>query len=155
MSDRLTSAMKRLAAECGSKQLPPELEAALVAEFHREKYRKRWASWMTVAGAAAAFLVAALILEQRPDQKPPTPTTFAAEDAPEPEQPFIRIPYVTQPAPYERVEVVRMELPVTALIAAGFPMRSTEPGARVEADVMVGQDGRARAVRLISIAKFN
>jgi hypothetical protein len=47
-----------------------------------------------------------------------------------------------------------MELPVAALIAAGLQLRTADPGARAEADVVVGQDGRARAVRLISILEF-
>ncbi len=59
------------------------------------------------------------------------------------------------PGPYERVEVVRMKLPVAALIAAGFRMQTADLGAQAEADVIVGQDGRPRAVRLISISSFN
>jgi hypothetical protein len=46
-------------------------------------------------------------------------------------------------------------VPVAALIAAGLPVRTADPGALVQADVVVGQDGRPRAVRLVSISSVN
>jgi hypothetical protein len=70
----------------------------------------------------------------------------------EAEQPFVAIPYTEPLAPYERTEIVRMDLPVSALIAAGFPLEAAEPGASARADLVVSEDGRARAVRLISIS---
>lgn len=63
---------------------------------------------------------------------------------------FVEIPYVAPLAPYERTNVMRMEVPVEALIAAGFEVQGQEPGAAVTADVLVGQDGRAHAIRLLS-----
>jgi hypothetical protein len=71
------------------------------------------------------------------------------------EQPFVAIPYVAPLDPYERAEVVRMELPVSALIAAGLQVDTDDARASVQADVVVGQDGRARAVRLVSISNVN
>jgi hypothetical protein len=46
-------------------------------------------------------------------------------------------------------------MPVSELIAAGFRMQTADLGAEAEADVIVGQDGRARAVRLVSVSSFN
>ena len=153
MDDRLAKAFDRLIAEAANTQAPPEIEGALLAEFDRVQRRKRTVSWMAAAGAVAASVALALILEHRPPIQPPTPSTAAvSEDVRESEQPFVPIPYVAPLGVYERAEIVRMEMPVAALIAAGLPMRIADPGARVEADVIVGQDGRARAVRLISIS---
>jgi hypothetical protein len=45
---------------------------------------------------------------------------------------------------------VETYVPVTALIAAGFAVQTSDPGASVRADVMVGQDGRPRAIRPIA-----
>jgi hypothetical protein len=42
-----------------------------------------------------------------------------------------------------------MNVPLTALIAAGFEVHSPDIGAAVSADVLVGQDGRALAIRLV------
>jgi hypothetical protein len=66
------------------------------------------------------------------------------------ERPFLAVPYVAPLAPYERASVVRMDVPVAALIAAGFEVHGAEPGGMLSADVLVGQDGRMHAVRLIS-----
>jgi hypothetical protein len=68
---------------------------------------------------------------------------------------FVPIPYTIPLTPEERATVVRMEIPVSALIAAGFRVPSVDPGATVRADVLVSQDGRARAIRPISISSSN
>jgi hypothetical protein len=65
---------------------------------------------------------------------------------------FVSIPFTAPLAPNERADVVRMDVPVAALIAAGLPLRVQDMGASASADVLVGEDGRARAVRLLSIA---
>jgi hypothetical protein len=67
-----------------------------------------------------------------------------------PEQPFVQIPFVAPPAPYERLAVVRQHMPVAALIAAGFCVFAQDAGAAVPADLLVGQDGRPLAIRLVS-----
>jgi hypothetical protein len=85
---------------------------------------------------AASVLVGALLL--RPVPVPPHT-----------EEPFLEIPYVAPLAPYERTSLVRMDVPVAALIAAGFEVRVADAGASVRADVLFGQDGRAHAIRLV------
>jgi hypothetical protein len=75
--------------------------------------------------------------------------------APKPEAPFIAIPYTLPLDPRERVDVVRMDMPVAALIAAGLPVGMADPTGQVRTDVLVGQDGRARAVRLVAAVSSN
>jgi hypothetical protein len=70
--------------------------------------------------------------------------------ATEENQPFLQIPYTVPLSPEERATVVRMEVPVAALIAAGFSIATSDPGAVVDAEVLVSQDGRARAIRFNS-----
>jgi hypothetical protein len=154
MNDRLRSAMNRLAAEGGKAEPPPELEAALICEFRR-KQRRKTSSWIFVAGTIAASIVAALVTQNVRPLSPSTPSTPAVEEIQDSGQPFVGLPYITPASPYERIQVVRMEVSVAALIAAGLPMEGADPGARVEADVIVGQDGRARAVRLVSSSRLN
>jgi hypothetical protein len=67
-------------------------------------------------------------------------------------EPFIAIPYTVPLGADEQATVVRMSLPVPALAAAGLPIVAPEPDALAQADVLVGQDGRARAVRVLSIS---
>ena len=156
MNDRLAKAIDRLKAESADAQAPAGIERAVLAEFDRvtlkERRRKRSIAWVVAAGAVAASIAVVLTLEYWPEPGPSNPAPAVSEDVRESEQPFVPIPYVTPLGAYERAEIVRMEVPVAALIAAGLPMRTTDPGARAEADVVVGQDGRARAVRLISVS---
>jgi hypothetical protein len=156
MNDRLTRAMDRVKAEYENANAPAEVERTLLAEFDRVQHRKRRLSWMIMSGAVAASIAVVLIVSVRENQPPPVPAATVVEavteDVQQSQQPFVPIPYVAPLGVYERAEIVRMEVPVAALIAAGFPMRTSDPGARAQADVVVGQDGRARAVRLISIS---
>jgi hypothetical protein len=101
---------------------------------------------LSVVGALAAcvFLGALLIHRAAPLSEPAeAPYRISAE-------PFVQIPYVAPLAPYERTEVMRMDVPVAALIAAGFEVHVADPAAIIRADVLVGQDGRPHAIRLIS-----
>jgi hypothetical protein len=152
---RLDDAMNRLTADLADTGAPLEVEQAVLAEFDRVERRKRGRVWIAAVGAIAASVTVVWISENRSAPKAATPPAVEAQADAESEQPFVPIPYVLQPEPYERVEVVRMSLPVSELIAAGFRMQTADLGAQAEADVMVGQDGRPRAVRLISISSFN
>ncbi len=98
-----------------------------------------WGKWAVAGVALAAVVLAAVVLRHPPaPQPPPLP--------PPTQQVFMRIPYVVPPAPYERTEIMHMDVPVAALIAAGFRMDTASAGASVAADVLVGQDGRPLAV---------
>jgi hypothetical protein len=45
---------------------------------------------------------------------------------------------------------MRMDVSVAALLAVGYKVDAIDPTAIVKADVLVGEDGRAHAVRLLS-----
>jgi len=47
------------------------------------------------------------------------------------------------------VQMVRVELPRTALLSFGFPMSEERAPEPIKADVLVGEDGRARAIRFV------
>lgn len=158
---RLDEGLNKLAAELLETEAPPEVERAVLVEFDRVRRRGRGRQWIAALGAIAAAVVVVAVLAQdrfAPKTIVPAPAAVVASapvsDA-ESDQPFMPIPYVLPPGPYERVEVVRMRMPVSALIAAGLPLRTADAGAQAEADVIVGQDGRPRAVRLVSISSFN
>jgi len=143
--------MGRLAAELEEAEAPPGIESAVLAEFDRVKQRRRTGYWVAALGGMVAAAATVVLVFAAVHRQP------AADSAPmvaQIEQPFVPIPYVLPPAPYERVEIVRMRVPVAALIAAGLPMQTDDPAGQAEADVLVGQDGRPRAVRLVSITSF-
>lgn len=62
---------------------------------------------------------------------------------------FYPIPYAAPLQPYESRRIVRVSVPPPALAALGLPM-SLEPALHpVDADVLVGEDNLARAVRFV------
>ena len=93
--------------------------------------------WVIAAPLVAAVVLAAVLVRR--------PAPVQVEQA---QTGFVRIPYVVPPLPYERTEIVQMNVPVAALIAVGF--RRDEPaGASVPAEVLVGQDDRPLAIRVL------
>lgn len=50
----------------------------------------------------------------------------------------------------ERTQVVRISVPKTALLAMGLPVKMERLDERVQADVLLGEDGTARAIRFVS-----
>jgi len=151
-----TAESARHARECP--QCGAELERMEKALSHFRDSGRRWGDyWYTqtrheprcgkerslqsngfrLAGALAACLLLAILLIHSP-----VPPHLKQE-------PFVQIPYVAPPAPYERTEVMRMDVPVVTLMAAGLDVHVPAVGGTVRADVLMGQDGRALAVRLV------
>lgn len=72
-----------------------------------------------------------------------------AEVAPESQLPFLPVPYAAPLLATERLEVVRVNLPANALTSMGVPIVGLEPNMRLNADLVLGENGLARAVRLV------
>jgi hypothetical protein len=62
---------------------------------------------------------------------------------------FIPLPNAAQIGPNEEVNLVRVEVPRSAMIALGYDVKPEEATESVQADVMLGTDGMARAVRFL------
>jgi anti-sigma factor RsiW len=105
--------------------------------------------WIPAAAAAAAAAVLLGIAVLRPAPPPANPS-----QSPEPER-FVPVPYVLPLQPGESAQVMRMEVPVAALIAAGYDVGLADPAINVPAEVLVGEDGRVHAVRLLSNVALN
>ena len=59
------------------------------------------------------------------------------------------IPVVYDPTPIERGHLVRVRLPRSAIAAFGLPVNEQHADEPIKADVLVGDDGLARAVRFV------
>jgi len=59
------------------------------------------------------------------------------------------IPVVYDPEPVEHGRMVRVRLPRSALAAFGLPMNEQRAEETIQADVVLGEDGLARAVRFV------
>ena len=59
------------------------------------------------------------------------------------------IPLMLEPDPLERGRLVRVKLPRSALTVFGLPVSEERSEERIQADVLVGEDGLARAIRFV------
>lgn len=71
-------------------------------------------------------------------------------DAPVLEEGFIPLPNAERLEPGDDVNVVRMALPRSSMIAVGYDVPADTASEMVEADVALGPDGLARAVRFVN-----
>jgi hypothetical protein len=62
---------------------------------------------------------------------------------------FIPLSYGGVQKPMESGEVIRMEMPRSALIAFGLPVNVDRADAPVKAELLLGEDGIARAIRFL------
>ncbi|MCC6861976.1 MAG: hypothetical protein IT158_25615 [Bryobacterales bacterium] len=89
------------------------------------------------------------VARKRPGLKPPAPASPAPE-APEPVMTgFLPVTYGAGLRPPEAVSVVRVSLPRSTLIRYGLPVNMERAAEPLQADVVFGEDGMARAIRFI------
>lgn len=62
---------------------------------------------------------------------------------------FMPLGYVNPMALQEGGQIVRVEFPRSAMLSLGLPVNMDRYGERVKADVLVGADGLARAIRFL------
>ena len=111
-------------------------------------------SW--VAAAAAVIAMAAWVAPRRHTAPPAARHTPAAgmvlaslvDDGAD-DDGFIPLPNAERVGPNDDVHVVRMELPRSAMLVVGLDVSPERVSERVEAEVILGPDGLARAVRFI------
>jgi hypothetical protein len=74
-------------------------------------------------------------------------TTYAKDS--ESATDFFPLGYGGDQKPMERGEVIRVQMPSSALIAFGLPVNVERADMPVKADLLVGEDGLARAIRFV------
>ncbi len=167
---QLSAGMRSLSEEWQRVQAPPRVEEGLVAAFRAQQARRPVEMpvrkvWVPVlSGIAAAALVAAglFLLRDKPVQPvhrstsaielasvPVTPDAMADDESPDSDG-FIPLPNAQRIAPDENVNVVRVEVPRSAMLAVGLPVSADQSMELVEADIKMGSDGLARAVRFVN-----
>ena len=147
--ERLQDRFRTLARAVPQKA-SPDLEERLRTAF-RVRVNQRVRLWGYVARvAASAGLAAGLYLvwtqwthgEGSGQQTTVTAPVRQRSD-------FIALPYAQSEVPLEQPVIVRVQIPVSELGAMGMPVAPATIEKRVSADLLVGQDGVARAVRLV------
>jgi hypothetical protein len=155
---------------------PAPVEAALRAAY-RKRYPRRRRLYAIPFAAAAALLVWNAVPAQAPQAPqrphPAAPPAFAyvipraAKTRPVPAAPrrpahtevaaapkapaeqFLPLYPGTPMLPFERAQVVRVAIPRAALAPAGLPVDPMRAAERVRADVLMGDDGLIRGIRLV------
>lgn len=158
----LALALRRLNAAVIVPQADPARHAALMAAFDAAQQRPggtpRRRHYWHLAGfaAAAAILIAAGLgptltgRHRFPRDADPARTAVASTDRgvqPEPRQ-FVAVPGAALLPAMESGSLVRMNIPVAMLPSLGVLPPGSQATA-VKADLVIGQDGLARAIRLV------
>jgi hypothetical protein len=74
----------------------------------------------------------------------PTPSALGAQ-----ETVTDFFPLLDHAPPFERGEILRVNLPASVMQTVGLPVREERLGDRVQADVLVGEEGLPRAIRFV------
>jgi hypothetical protein len=149
----LLEGLRALAAD-GPREAPGHIEQQLRAQFRKQNRRRNLWNWAPVAGVAAAAVIAfTLWLPREKPKLAPAPALVAAHVvAPVAEEEndasFYPLPEAEALPAVENAMVVRVQLPVSSLQLMGVPVSEERADASVQADLLLGQDGLARAVRL-------
>jgi hypothetical protein len=172
----LLNALHGLAAD-GPRQASPRIEKLLVAELRRRRSRAQQAKMLWSISAVAAIAAGlSVVIWMRP--APPKPLPLVARvsvpASPRPTEPvdlsappksraprhaharpavaalsFYELPSASELPPVEDGMVVRVQLPISSLRLMGLSVSEENSAERIQADVLVGQDGLARGVRFV------
>jgi len=170
----LTAGLRTVASEARRLQAPARVEARLTAAFRSHaglapepeavRLPGFWAPVAAWAAAAAVLVALAMFLvsprrPQLPRRSAPGAIELASAgastdfemggDSAYGGEDFIPLPNAAGIAPNEDVNLVRVEVPRSAMIELGFAVSAERASEPVEAEVVLGADGLARAVRFL------
>ena len=176
--EEVLAALRALKESDGDRQAPPEVEERVRRAFHRKRRGRNWQWALAAAAAMVVILGAAYFRVQRPQpvrigsQPPEVSAPAAVVQAAAPlvvEQPVRKaarvrratprevatqfFPLVDTAMPVERGELVRVKLPAAAMRSVGLPVREDRLQERVQADVLVSEEGMATAIRFVNYVK--
>ena len=87
-------------------------------------------------------------------KRPPNPARIEEQNATRQEQNATEMvtdffPLIDPAPPFDRGEILRVQLPATAMRAVGLPVSEDHLADQVQADVLVGEEGLPRAIRFV------
>lgn len=169
----LAAALRALAESDGERQAPPEVELRLREAFRARCARRRWKQAAVWTAAAAAIVVAVVAIPHQGKQPTPVQATTAqpvqvpvavtVASPPARKHPVRHVrsrpqeivtdffPLIEPTPPLGRGELLRVSLPASAMRTVGLPVREDRLSERVEADVLVSEDGLAEAIRFVNV----
>src|SRR5579863_8235870 len=157
--------LKALADSDREREAPAEVEMRLRTAFRRKHARPKWPYFAMAAAAALAvfFLVRpkphvvpqvthnVVVTPSAPEVAVAKPVARkAAHRRPQPHEITTEFyPLIEDAPPFERGELLRVSLPASAMRSVGLPVSEDRLTETVQADVLVGQEGLARAIRFV------
>ena len=118
----------------------PEVERKLVAAFRARKARRQ-VPYGVIAASVLLFAAASWLVRT----SAPAPTAAQAEVVTD----FIAVEGTDPAELVDSPILVRVKLPRAALVKFGLPMNQERSSEFVNADVVLGNDGLARAIRFV------
>jgi hypothetical protein len=152
----LNAALRALAREDAKLSSSPDVEKRLLSELRAISRARRRRTWLGVSSVAAALLLGIALYVWRIGNRQPSDT---AQSLSAPEAGITEIATEFLPLPYYHVPMntgstVRIQVPATALVSFGLaPNDFREGDGTVQADVLVGDDGLARAIRFVRLLR--
>jgi hypothetical protein len=145
----LVEGLRALSSD-GPCQAPAYIEHRLLTEFRSRSRLRRARAWLSAASAGAIAAAIAVLLWIGPlaPRRAASPVDSPAM-ADETTAGFYPLPDAEALPPVESAMVVRVQMPMASLELIGFPINQDRASDRVEAEVLLGQDGLARGVRLV------
>ena len=167
----IVAALRALADADGAVEASPELEDRVTRAFRARQARRKWnraAGW-TLAAAAAVVIAIVVSRQPRPvvrqaTYQAPRVVLAAESDAPVEIAP-VRVhraprprtreivteffPLIDAPPPLDHGEVFRVTVSAAAMRTVGLPVSEDRLAERVQADVLVSEDGLATAIRFV------
>jgi hypothetical protein len=170
MSEELVrEALRALRSADAGMDTGSEAEIRALLAFRRQQRRRRSQRLLGWTAVAAALVLAASAshwsVRETPHQvvaiEAPATAAIEAVTVPAPvpkpaESDEIAtgfFPLMDNPPPFERGLLVRMTVPASTMRAVGLPVGDDHLSDPVQADVLVGQDDLARAIRFVSSHK--
>jgi len=150
----LLEGLRALAAD-GPREAPGHIEERLKTEFRRQRRRRNLLTWVPALSVAAAAGIALLvwIRSETPRPAPASAVAVAARSvdpvAEEDSDGFYPLREAEALPAVENAMVVRVQLPVSSLQLMGVPVGEERADVSVQAELLLGQDGLARGVRLV------
>jgi hypothetical protein len=155
----VTSALRAFAGRTAGAEAPPRVEAALRRALREPApaggsltASPSHAIELLLLAAAAAILAAIVVVppaidpvRERATATIPTGSPEGADETAD----FVALRYGEDLRDLDSVQVVSVELPPTALAALGWPASDGGAAGWVTAEVIVGHDGVARAIRFV------
>ena len=135
----LTDQLRRLAAALPS-NAGRDVELRLTLAF-RARHQRKGRLWMYAVAALFALIAVFAGLKMMRRERPADDIYNAPG--------FIALPYADSGVPMESAVVIRVRMRSSELASMGVALSAQPASAKISADLLVGQDGVPRAVRLV------